>query len=52
MVFRPKFWIPQVVRLHHPYAYLTAVSLGFKTTYVPRLAEDPREVMETMRSKG
>jgi hypothetical protein len=47
--FRPKFLILQVVRLRHPYAYLTAASLGFKIIYVPRLAEDSREVRERVR---
>jgi hypothetical protein len=35
----------------HRFDLLAAASVGFKTIYVPRPAEDSREVMESMRSK-
>ncbi|KAG1730946.1 HAD-like domain-containing protein [Suillus paluster] len=35
----------------HKFDLLAAASVGFKTIYVPRPAEDPREVRESMRSK-
>lgn len=35
----------------HRFDLLAAASVGFKTIYVPRPAEDLREVREGMRSK-
>ncbi|KAG1730949.1 uncharacterized protein EDB91DRAFT_737148 [Suillus paluster] len=35
----------------HKFDLLAAASVGFKTIHVPRPAEDPREVRESMRSK-
>ncbi|KAG1730947.1 uncharacterized protein EDB91DRAFT_1252386 [Suillus paluster] len=35
----------------HKFDLLAAASVSFKTIYVPRPAEDPREVRESMRSK-
>jgi len=35
----------------HRWDLLAAASVGFKTIYVPRPADDTREVRESMRSK-
>jgi hypothetical protein len=35
----------------HRFDLIAAASVGFKTIYIPRPAEDSREIRESMRSK-
>ncbi|KAG2357362.1 hypothetical protein BDR07DRAFT_373733 [Suillus spraguei] len=49
--YKPNKKVYQSILRPHKTAMVAAASVGFKTVCIPRPAEDPREVRESMRSK-